>query len=110
MTLLAIGAFRDEAVTLRLNGMKLLLLDGRDNIAVAVTDLHSGEVTTSNDIRLTIRSDVPRGHKVALHPIARGADIIRYGEPVGEATSDIASGEHVHVQNVISKRLPGGPR
>ncbi|QSE92149.1 UxaA family hydrolase [Rhodococcus pseudokoreensis] len=110
MTLLAIGAFRDEAATLRLNSMKLLLLDDRDNIAVAVTDLHSGEMTSTNDIRLTIRSHVPRGHKVALHPIARGADIIRYGEPVGEATSDIASGEHVHVQNVISKRLPGGPR
>lgn len=90
--------------------MKLLLLDDRDNIAIAVTDLRSGEVTSMNQLRLTIRSDVPRGHKVALHAIARGADIIRYGEPVGEATSGIAAGEHVHVQNVISKRLPGGSR
>ncbi|MFI6367739.1 UxaA family hydrolase [Nocardia sp. NPDC050630] len=90
--------------------MKLLLLDDRDNVAIAVTDLRSGEVTSTHDIRLTIGSDVPRGHKVALRAITRGADIIRYGEPVGEATSDIASGEHVHVHNVISKRLPGCPR
>ena len=40
------------------------------------------------------------GHKYALRAIAAGENVIKYGSPIGHATSDIAMGEHVHTHNV----------
>ncbi len=44
--------------------------------------------------------DVNTGHKVALKSIAAGEDVIKYGFPIGHATSDIKAGEHVHTHNL----------
>jgi altronate dehydratase len=44
------------------------------------------------------------GHKFALSPIAKGEDVIKYGECIGQTTAAIARGEHVHVHNVVSHR------
>jgi altronate dehydratase small subunit len=57
--------------------------------------------------RLTVRSPIPFGHKLALVPISRGQPVIKYGEVIGLATQDIAPGEHVHVHNVESQRGRG---
>lgn len=43
------------------------------------------------------------GHKSALCDINKGADIIKYGYPIGEATSDIKKGERVHSHNMKTK-------
>ena len=40
------------------------------------------------------------GHKYALRDIKCGEDIIKYGNPIGHAISDIKKGEHVHTHNV----------
>lgn len=40
------------------------------------------------------------GHKYAIKNIAKNENIIKYGMPIGHATSDIQIGEHVHVHNV----------
>lgn len=40
------------------------------------------------------------GHKYALRDIKSGENIIKYGNPIGHATCDIAKGEHVHTHNV----------
>ena len=40
------------------------------------------------------------GHKYALCDIKCGEDIIKYGNPIGHAISDIKKGEHVHTHNV----------
>jgi hypothetical protein len=87
--------------------VQLITLDARDNIAIATADLHVGEIVNLGGSSVTIRGEVPRGHKVALAALAQGADVIRYGEIIGSATRDVGIGEHVHVHNLISKRLPG---
>ena len=46
-----------------------------------------------------IRED---GHKYARGPIAAGADVVKYGMPIGHATRDIAAGEHVHTHNLAT--------
>ncbi len=46
-----------------------------------------------------IRTD---GHKYALKNIAVGENIIKYGMPIGRATSEIKKGEHVHTHNVVT--------
>ena len=40
------------------------------------------------------------GHKYALSDIKAGENVIKYGSPIGHATCDISSGEHVHTHNV----------
>lgn len=87
--------------------MRLVILDPHDNVATAADDLKAGGVATVGDTSVEVRDDIPRGHKIALRSITQGADIIRYGEIIGAATADITVGEHVHVQNLISKRIPG---
>jgi altronate hydrolase len=43
---------------------------------------------------------IPKGHKVAIAPIAAGAPVRKLGQIIGVATTPIAAGEHVHVHNV----------
>lgn len=73
-------------------------LHERDNVAIALSDLSQGSQLIEFDI--TLLSYVPRGHKVALRNIAKGENVIRYGQIIGQATQAIALGEHVHVQNM----------
>ena len=46
--------------------------------------------------------DTDTGFKVALRPIRSGEDVIKYGNPIGHATADIAAGERVHVENMAT--------
>ena len=44
--------------------------------------------------------DSETGHKQALGDISKGEKVIKYGFPIGIATADICSGEHVHSHNL----------
>lgn len=48
--------------------------------------------------------DVPLCHKIALAALSPGDRILKYGEAIGEATTAIRPGEHVHVHNLRSLR------
>lgn len=43
---------------------------------------------------------IPAGHKVALRAINAGEMVIKYGQPIGHATKDIAAGEWIHSHNM----------
>ena len=44
---------------------------------------------------------------MAVSPIAAGATVYKYGQPIGIASRDISPGQHVHVQNLESDRGRG---
>jgi hypothetical protein len=88
-----------------LNNRKILILSEKDNIAVCLVDMEIGEVIAQDGISLTIQNRIPRGHKVAMSAIAKDEGIIKYGERMGHATSEIKIGEHVHTHNVLGDRL-----
>ena len=72
-----------------------------DNVATAIADIAAGErLFADSTVRASV--DLGRGHKVAIEPIARGAAVIKYGFPIGTATTDIAPGEHVHSHNLAT--------
>ncbi|WNO52374.1 UxaA family hydrolase [Stakelama saccharophila] len=75
-------------------------VDPRDDVATALYDLESGTAVTVGDRRVVLRDAVGHGHKVALHDIAEGAQVVKYGWPIGVATRAIAAGAHVHTHNV----------
>lgn len=87
---------------------KILILSPRDNVAVATAALEQGEEVAGVDAPLQVLDRIAFGHKLALRPIAAGEEVIKYGEVIGRATSEIQAGAHVHVHNVVSARLPGG--
>ena len=84
---------------------KVLILDPRDNIAVCLADLAEGDVIMQDDITITVKNRIPRGHKIATAEIAKNDGIIKYGERMGHAIAPIAIGEHVHVHNILGDRL-----
>jgi altronate dehydratase small subunit len=90
---------------------KALVANERDNVATAIADLIAGDAVTfargDEELTITAAEDVPCYHKFALSPIAKGATVLKYGESIGEASTDIAVGEHVHVHNVESRRGRG---
>jgi altronate dehydratase small subunit len=85
----------------------LLLLDERDTVAVATRDLVAGEVVKLRRQSIEVRDPIPFGHKVALERMPSGTTVTKYGEVIGITTADIDRGEHAHVHNVVSARLPG---
>ncbi|CAB4760707.1 unannotated protein [freshwater metagenome] len=90
---------------LRILMRKVLILNENDNIAVCLVDLEIGEVIRQDGLDLTLVNRIPRGHKVATKNIERDEGIIKYGERMGHATSQIKMGEHVHTHNVLGDRL-----
>ena len=84
---------------------KVLILDPRDNIAVCLADLAEGDVIKQDDITITVKNKIPRGHKIETSEIAKNDGIIKYGERMGHAVVPIAIGEHVHVHNILGDRL-----
>jgi (2R)-sulfolactate sulfo-lyase subunit alpha len=55
-------------------------------------------------VEMRTASDIPIGHKIALKPLAVGDTVIKYGVDIGKVVAPIAAGEHLHVQNVKTKR------
>jgi len=83
----------------------------KDNVGVVVVEgLKAGTpmlgVVTENDttLKLDARQDIPIGHKVALKPLKTGETVIKYGEDIGKMVADVGAGDHVHVQNLKTKR------
>ncbi|HMO74749.1 MAG TPA: altronate dehydratase family protein [Sphingopyxis sp.] len=77
-------------------------VDAGDSVATCLADARAGDVARIGGQEIRLRDDVPRGHKFALAPIARGAAVIKYGFPIGRATADIAAGAHVHSHNLAT--------
>lgn len=77
-----------------------LRLHSDDDVAVALAPLTAGRTVMLHDLRITLHDSIAAGHKLALHPIAPGAPVRRYGQVIGFATRAIQAGEHVHTQNL----------
>ncbi len=78
-----------------------------DNVALAAVDLSAGTTVSVNGLSITLCQDIPFGHKFACRPIHRGDAVIKYGQPIGRAITDIEPGEHAHVHNIESTRGRG---
>lgn len=81
---------------------RFIRINAADNVAVVLDDggLRKGEVIAVDGMDVTVAEDIPRGHKLALMPVEQGADVIKYGYPIGSATRRIEPGEWVHSHNL----------
>lgn len=77
-----------------------LLIHPDDSVCVALQDLHAGEEILIHSKKITLKTDVSFGHKIAIKKIAINDTILKFGYPIGSAKSDIEEGEWVHTHNV----------
>lgn len=82
--------------------MALFRIHDNDNVAVALRDIKKGEKLNISGMSLEVLEDIDKGHKVALKDIKKDENIIKYGFPIGHATSDIKKGEWVHSHNIAT--------
>ncbi|MGK3982910.1 altronate dehydratase family protein [Sorangium sp. So ce136] len=82
---------------------RAVMLDGADSAAVVLESVREGErCALPGDLSITARGPIPRGHKIAVRRIARGASVIKYAHPIGVATAEIEVGSWVHSHNLRS--------
>jgi len=91
---------------------KAIQIDEKDNVATTTGELDAGEEleVISPDGKVILKPKVsepiPFGHKLAIRPIAKDENIVKYGEIIGVATQPIESGAWVNTHNVGSARMP----
>ncbi|KIL40319.1 D-galactarate dehydratase [Gordoniibacillus kamchatkensis] len=90
---------------------KTVMMKPQDSVAVALEDIPAGAeltvVSQGQTFTVVLADPIEFGHKFAVRPIRQGDDIVKYGEAIGVAVTDIAPGQHVHVHNLEGKRGRG---
>ena len=76
----------------------MIQIHPKDTVAVALRPIAKGTCLDG----ITALEDIPAGHKMALKPIAKAEDIIKYGVSIGHATDDVAPGAWVHIHNMAT--------
>ncbi|GGE19861.1 altronate hydrolase [Polymorphobacter glacialis] len=80
----------------------VLRVDPRDNVATTLRDIAPGETLVAGGISVVADAAVPKGHKLALAALADGDVVVKYGFPIGRATTAIVAGAHVHSHNLVT--------
>jgi arabinonate dehydratase len=76
---------------------RFIRLAGDDNVIVAVDQIPSGTAVAG----VTATERIPRGHKMAIAPVAMNEPLRKYGQIIGFASKLITPGNWVHEHNVI---------
>ena len=85
----------------------VLMISERDNVATALEAIDAGREVRAGAWTVVAAEAIPRGHKLAVRAIRAGEPVMKYGSPIGTASTDIAAGAHVHTHNVASTRGRG---
>jgi altronate hydrolase len=88
---------------------KAIKINPSDNVAVALTDIDSGNVVDVDGQPIALISFIKAKHKFAMDNICKGEKIIMYGVTVGKSNSDLSVGEVLTIDNVkhLSENVSG---
>jgi len=90
---------------------KAIMMNEKDNVATLLAEVDKNDmvqVVVGGSLKeVRMEGKIQFGHKFAIREINKGENVIKYGEPIGQATQDIEEGQHVHVHNVESLRARG---
>jgi altronate hydrolase len=86
---------RDRPDMTAITNARTLRLNAADNLVVAVDQITLG--TSVHGITALAR--IPRGHKMALAKIAKDEPVLKFGQIIGFASTDILPGAHIHTHN-----------
>lgn len=84
--------------------IQAFIIHKEDNVAIVAENVKAGQevgyVLDGETVVLTAKDDIPIYHKIASREIAKGQQVLKYGEEIGIASQDIPKGSHVHTHNV----------
>src|SRR5450830_1143950 len=91
---IAMSTETHSEASINVNTPRYIMMHENDNVAIVVNDrgLPAGTVFPDG---LTLISQVPQGHKIALRDIPQGEPIVRYDVAIGYAARDIAKGSWI---------------
>jgi len=90
--------------------IQFLAHEKTDNVGVATVDIKAGEkakglyMDSQAPVELKALKDIPLGHKIALKDMKIGEAVIKYGHDIGKVMTNIKIGDHVHIDNLKTKR------
>lgn len=85
---------------------RVLKLNPKDNVFVALIDLRKGESVDFQGSTYVLATDVPAKHKFAAQALSVGSAVTMYGVLVGKATGPIAKGEVITPRNLHHEAAP----
>lgn len=85
---------------------RLLQLDPRDNVLIALGDLKADALVEFQSKSYKLTHNVPAKHKFAMHALNTGDEIVMYGVLVGRAVKPIAAGELLTTSNLQHQAAP----
>lgn len=85
----------------------LITIHPDDTVAIAIEAIAAGQAVSWGETTVHLRSDIPKGHKVALQDHQPGDPVTKYGHPIGRITEAVAAGDHIHSHN-LSTALGAG--
>ncbi len=86
--------------------MRCFQVNPADNVATALDDLAPGQVQVLGAAAgsgLVAAEEIQLGHKIALRHIGEGEAIVKFGVPIGIATTVVEPGAWVHLHNCRSR-------
>src|ERR1051325_10337824 len=79
---------------------RVLHLDPRDNVLIALTDLKQGETVECAGKDYVLISNVPAKHKFVIQDLPLGGQITMYGVLVGKTSQPIRRGQVLSTANL----------
>lgn len=79
---------------------KTMLIEEKDNVAVASESIEPGEGAMVAGEVIIANDFIKEGHKIARYDIPKGTEIIKYGVHIGISIAPIKKGDWVHDHNV----------
>lgn len=76
-----------------------------DNVCVATRPLPAGSEIVCGAVRFRLDESRPLGAKLALKEMKTSDKIVKFGEPIGSLTADVAIGDYIHTHNLESDYL-----
>jgi altronate hydrolase len=85
---------------------RILQLDARDNVLIALTDLKQSDTVEHAGEKYKLVSSVPAKHKFATEDLPLGAVVTMYGVLVGKTSQPVRRGEALTTANLHHEAAP----
>ena len=83
---------------------KILVLNDRDNVGVLLESAEKGDRCMYMDRPIEVMESIEFAHKIAIVDIPEKDWVIKYGEPIGYAITNIKKGQWIHTHNMACDR------
>ncbi len=83
---------------------KILVLNDQDNVGVILEPAEKGDRCVHMETPIEVLESVEFAHKIAIVDISEKGWVVKYGENIGYATTDIKQGQWIHTHNMACDR------